>query len=185
MLLVEIIGIILCQSPTRSLLVYLQSLVEDHHKLFKQVFPEKILVAKHHFLVHYASCIAQAGPACRYWCMRYEAKHQQLKECATSFLNACKTIAQAHQKSQCILWNTDKNNVNAHELDISNGITVTVTSLQYAEILVAKLDIDKYEEVFVCHKVVMNGIEYCLQDVVMTGIDSNDMHKFFWLPVLL
>jgi hypothetical protein len=184
-LLVEIISIILCPSPSKALLVYLQSLVADHHRLFKKIFPDRNLVPKHHFLIHYASCIAQAGPACRYWCMRYEAKHRQLKECATSFLNVCKTISQTHQKDQCILWNTDKTSLNTPEIDVSDGNTIAVDSLQYADELANKLHIDRYDEVFICSKVVVNGIEYRVQDVVITGMDSNDIHQFFLITTIV
>ena len=111
--------------------------------------------------------------------MQYEAKHQELKDYATSFLNVCKTVTLAHQKEQCIMWNTDKNHLSARELDVSTGTVAIVKNLQYADILSHKLNIDQYEEVFVCHKVAMNGIEYCLQDVVIVGINSNDLHEFF------
>jgi hypothetical protein len=117
--------------------------------------------------------------------MLYEAEHQQLTECATSFLNVCKTIVLAHQKDQCIMWNTDKNSLNAHELDFSNGATVTMNNLQYTDIIAAKLDVDKYDEVFVCHKVVMNGIEYCLQDVVIVCVDSNNMQNYFLITAIV
>jgi hypothetical protein len=178
MMLVEIISIILCPSPTRSLLVYLRRLVADHHRLFKEVFSERNLVAKHHFLVHYASCKSQAGPACRYWSMRFEAKHKQLKDSATSFLNVCKTVALSHQRNQCIIWNTDKSDTNAYELDISDGETVTAESLQNVDEIMMKFQIDKYDDVFVCRKAVVNGLTYVCGDVVITGVDSNDLHQF-------
>ena len=150
MLLFEIISIILCPSATKDLLIYLRSLIDDHHRLFKEVFPERNLVAKHHLLVHYPTCLAQAGPACRYWCMRFEAKHWQMKQCATSFLNVCKTVASKHQEDQCIEWNTDKSPFDEAEVQTSDGMTVRVDTLNFGDEVVSKIGIDKYDEVSLC-----------------------------------
>lgn len=41
---------------------------------------------------------------CRYWCMRYEAKHNYFKDLALKmkcFKNICKSLAERHQRFMC------------------------------------------------------------------------------------
>jgi hypothetical protein len=46
------------------------------------------------------------------------------------------------ERSVCLV-EYRKNSLNAHELNVSIGTTVTVNNLQYADIIAAKSDIDK------------------------------------------
>ena len=67
---------ILC-SPiiTSNLSRYLALLIEEHHAFYKEMYPGEILLPKHHFTVHYPSCLLKSGHPVRYWCMRFEARH--------------------------------------------------------------------------------------------------------------
>ena len=44
------------------------------------------------------------GPPIRYWTMRFEGKNKEIKEYArkSNFKNVCKTVAEQHQRRQCI-----------------------------------------------------------------------------------
>lgn len=97
LLLLDITDIVFAPAITPNLCSYLSRLVEEHHDSFKTLFGnETRLIPKHHFLVHYASCMINSGPPVRYWSMRFEARHQILKDMARNshrFKNICRTLA--------------------------------------------------------------------------------------------
>lgn len=87
LLLLQIINIIFSPMLSQGLCVYLKHLIVDHHTLFKKLYPQKNLLPKHHFLIHYPRCIQKIGPVLHSWCMRYEGKHNFLKKQLKSFKN--------------------------------------------------------------------------------------------------
>ena len=100
LMLLDIMDIVFAPALTESLVHFLSHLVEEHHSYFREIFPEKRLLPKHHFLVHYAKCMQMSGPPVRYWSMRFEARHQIFKEMARTthcFRNICKTLAKRFQ----------------------------------------------------------------------------------------
>ena len=64
-LLREICSIIFAPVVTTGLAVYLKQLIIDHHRLFKELYPGKNLIPKHHFMTHYPSMMVQFGPLSR------------------------------------------------------------------------------------------------------------------------
>ena len=51
----------------------------------------------------------RCGPMTRYWCMRYEAKHNYFKDLAQKmkcFKNICKSLAERHQHLICYQYLT-------------------------------------------------------------------------------
>lgn len=77
----------------------LEKLISEHHELYLSLFKEK-LKPKHHFLIHYPRIILRMGPLKKLSCMRFEAKHKELKQNAkvvTSRRNPPYTLALKHQ----------------------------------------------------------------------------------------
>jgi hypothetical protein len=73
----------------------------NHHCLFKELFPEKRLIPKHHFMLHYAYVIRQTGPLISLWTMRFEGKHNYFSQLANhtkNFRNICYSLAMRHQQ---------------------------------------------------------------------------------------
>jgi hypothetical protein len=100
LLLCEITDIIFAPKLSLGLCEYLRYCIEEHHCLFKKLFPNSRLLPKHHFLIHYPTCMAQSGPPCLYWCMRFEGRHSSFKTTAHAvncFKNICKTLAKRFQ----------------------------------------------------------------------------------------
>lgn len=56
----------------------LNKLVKYHNKVYVQLFGEH-LKPKAHFLIHYVTVVKRLGPLKFMWCLRYEAKHKELK----------------------------------------------------------------------------------------------------------
>jgi hypothetical protein len=80
--LLKIIDILLCRNIDNSTVLYLESLISEHHESYVQLFHDT-LKPKHHFMLHYPHIIKQIGPLRLIWCMRFEAKHKQLKKTAS------------------------------------------------------------------------------------------------------
>lgn len=53
LVLLQIINIVLSLGMT----VLLKHLIMEHHELFKELYPDRKLIPKHHFMIHYPSCI--------------------------------------------------------------------------------------------------------------------------------
>ena len=87
-------------------LVKLEGLIAEHNHLYGKYSPS--FPSKFHFLVHYPNLIRKYGPLRNFWCMRFEAKHQNLKRLASlvrNFRNIDKTLASRQQFLQCYFFN--------------------------------------------------------------------------------
>lgn len=80
--LINIIDLLLLPEFTESELSLLDKLITQHHSLYIKYFGD--LMPKHHFMVHYTTCIKKSGPLKHLWNMRCEAKHQQMKQIANN-----------------------------------------------------------------------------------------------------
>ena len=57
LLLLQIADIVFSPMLSTGITIYLKHLISEHHGLFKHLFPCKRLLPKHHFMVHYPTCI--------------------------------------------------------------------------------------------------------------------------------
>ncbi|KAJ8364594.1 hypothetical protein SKAU_G00134250, partial [Synaphobranchus kaupii] len=62
LLLLQIVNIVFSPMLSKGITIYLKHLIAEHHRLFKHLFPKKKLLPKHHFMVHYPTCILKIGP---------------------------------------------------------------------------------------------------------------------------
>ena len=135
--------------------------IEDHHTLFKKLFPAQNLTPKHHFLVHYPFMIEKVGPLINCWCMRYEAKHAIAKCLATvvgNFKDIAKTVAERHQITQCHRWFTD--GVGQKPV-IRNAATQLIRETEGCATLLSKLPtLCEVDEIMVTKSICLQGTEY-------------------------
>lgn len=75
LLLLECMEFIISPSLTPEATVYLAAIIDEHHSLFLELYPNLHLRPKHHFMVHYPNAILKLGPLVQFWSMRFEAKH--------------------------------------------------------------------------------------------------------------
>lgn len=105
-------------------------LIAEHHEYLKEMLGEnRRLLPKHHFLVHYPSCLLQAGPPVRYWSMRFEVRHQIFKDLAKSthcFKNICLTLAKRFQLALAYKF---LNNIFDSQLFVAGQSEVTINTL--------------------------------------------------------
>lgn len=80
MTLKNIVDLVMSPVHTEESICYLDSLISEHRRRFLNVFPQKKLKPKHHFLEHYPQLIREFGPVAAFWTMRFKAKHSFLRE---------------------------------------------------------------------------------------------------------
>lgn len=104
----EIICIIMEPTSTKATCKLLENLIAEH-QLYLSLFKEP-LKPKHHFLIHYPRIIIRMGPLRNLSCIRFEAKHKEIKQYAkviTSRLNPPYTLARDELGDCASLWETD------------------------------------------------------------------------------
>ena len=130
LLLAEIASIVFAPRVSVQHVSYLDSLIEDHHKLPLQLFPNYTLKPKDHYLLHYADMMLSFGPLQRMWCMRFEAKHNYFKRLVHSvknFKNLPSSLAVRHELMQAA--SACGNNFLCPDVEISNCTIIAVDTL--------------------------------------------------------
>ena len=102
-LLLSILDICTSHSCSADTVAYLITLIEEHHHLYKEVYPHASITPNMHFLVHYPEQILRFGPVIYSWTIRYESKLKLCKQAAKfgNFKNIYFSVAQKHQRWLC------------------------------------------------------------------------------------
>ena len=143
LLLREICSIIFAPVVTNGLGVFLKQLVIDHHNMFKTLYPDRRLIPKHHFMIHYGRMIVMFGPLVKLWCMR--SKHCPMKRQAhvvCNFKNISKTLAYKNQIQSMYSWKFGK--PLEREISVPNAFPVIVGFLGLSELLLETFFICSY-----------------------------------------
>lgn len=82
--LLEITEILIATEISIAKIDKLKLLLENHLKFYLSLFPGKTLKPKHHLLLHYPDVIRKTGPVSKTHCLRFEAKHRDLKKYANN-----------------------------------------------------------------------------------------------------
>lgn len=96
----EIVELVLSPRFTEETIQYLQTKIQDHRQMLKEVFPHFTLCPKHHYIEHYPDLILCFGPVVHLWTIRFEGKHSFFKRTVhdtQNFKNVLKTLAWRHQ----------------------------------------------------------------------------------------
>lgn len=160
LLLNRIMEIVFSPKVTISILPYMQELINDHHQLFKKLFPDVNFINKHHHLTHYCDCIKMSGPLRNVWCMRFEAKHNVFKKHAivcANFKNLPKTMTRLCQISQCAFWGVK--DLLPLRMKCLTGTNKNVHQVLSCENLLA-LGYIENDTVFVTKRIYVYGTEY-------------------------
>lgn len=158
LLLLQIMEIVFSSEVSRGQLVQLESLIFQHHNLYKELFPNVNMINKHHHMVHYPTCIRMFGPMSTMSCMRYEARHNFFKKHAhmiCNFKNICKSMAFKNQLLHCC--HVAKRRDYSDSIEVGNGMFKSVSDLPFASLLQQK-DFDSY--VFVANAVKFNHVSF-------------------------
>ncbi len=147
LILAEIVDIIYSNDISLSLIAQLDWLIQEHHQLFKDLFPNITMKPKHHNLVHYPNALRQLGSLTDYLTLRFEAKHSFIKTSAHTVHN-CKnltySVTKKHQIFTCFnlisqtLLNKEMDILKCEETRLSDIIQKEL----YSELLKNNLGID-------------------------------------------
>jgi len=83
----------------KTTITELDKKVQRHFTTFKELFPDKNLLPKHHFILHLVKSIKIFGPPIRYSCYSYEAAHNYFKSLGKvqNFKNLPYSLAKRYQ----------------------------------------------------------------------------------------
>ncbi|XP_047134788.1 uncharacterized protein LOC136071646 [Hydra vulgaris] len=169
---------------TKTVLPYLQFLVEHFLQNFIELFPNN-LTPKFHFMLHYARLISEYGPLRYLWCMRFEAKHLYFKKLASvirNFKNIGYSLAKRHQLRQC--WEMTSSDFFKENYKSSNLCSITFDSLSTC--IQEKLmfffvnDVfDKKETIWKCNAININGTHFHLHDTFILSLLHTEEILYF------
>ncbi|KAJ8018351.1 hypothetical protein HOLleu_43701 [Holothuria leucospilota] len=137
LLLWDLMDIIFSPAITPGECAFLETLISEHHELFLELFPDRHLKPKHHFILHYPRAALKIGPLIHYWAMRFEAKHtffRRLSHIICNFKNITKSMAYRHQMYQCHQMLSKKAFKNA-SLEIGPGSSTLLSVLPDCNLL--------------------------------------------------
>ncbi|KAJ8676116.1 hypothetical protein QAD02_011902 [Eretmocerus hayati] len=160
LLLLEIMEIKFAPSVPSGLLPYLDELYKDFFSKFTRLFPEVDAINKMHHGSHGAECIEWSGPLSLYNCIRFEAKHAELKLRAQNvhnFKNPPKTLIRVSQAVQCSKWGSGDVQINS--VKVTSGETSFVCYSKSRQYLLDRNLLDN-QKVIIAKSVVVNGVEY-------------------------
>ncbi len=102
---------------------YLRILIEEHHLKFRKLYPDKTMIPKMHYMLHYPRQILFYGPLICTWTMRHEARLSVIKRASShgNFKNICFTIAKRSMHALCY-------HLNCGEIFLYSGIEVSNVS---------------------------------------------------------
>lgn len=180
LLLLQIINIVFSPSVTQGMTVYLKYLIAEHHELFKQLYPRRNLIPKHHYMIHYPASIRKIGPLLHMWSMRFEAKHRVFKNMMKNFKNITKSFAKKHQIAIACHWETSALN-NSEYGPIK---AINLCDIDSGEILAQFLNVSMHKDIFSTNWVKINGIEY-RQGLVICSSIKDDMPVFSKITKIL
>lgn len=158
--LLRIMEIIFAPRMPVSLLGYLDTLTKDFRMCFQRLFPAVNEINKFHNISHYAECIAWSGPLLHFYCMRFEAKHYEIKLRAANvhnFKNPPKTLVRISQCVQCMKWG--QGDVQINTFNVQSKKTQKVHRLLSQEYLL-NLNYRRDDMVVTAASVIKNGIEF-------------------------
>jgi hypothetical protein len=101
--LVKILRLALKQEFSEQNIQYLEDFISEYLEEFNDLYKDKDITAKQHFLVHYGRIIRTFGPLRSLWAMRFESKHSYFKQVVNSmknFKNITYSLSQSHQYLQ-------------------------------------------------------------------------------------
>lgn len=110
MLLLRICSIAASWQIQPDTIPYLSILIEEHHSKFRELYPDKTIIPKMHYMLHYPRQIVLYGPLIYSWTMRHEAKLSVIKRASShgNFKNICFTVAKRSQHALCYHLNCGK-----------------------------------------------------------------------------
>lgn len=147
---------------TQGAVIFLAYLIQEHHCLFLELYPERHLKPKHHFMLHYPGAIRKLGPVIHFWCMRFEGKHgffKRVSHVTCNFRNICKTQAFRHQIMMC--YTLLSGQLFTHDLEVGQGSTTLLGTMDdFDKVKSGFGDVAVFTEVYLPSWIKYKGTRY-------------------------
>ena len=179
--LVQIVNLTLAYEIRIEDTVNLSKMIESHHRLFAELYPDK-MTPKFHFLIHVPRQIREFGPVRQTWCMRFEAAHAPKKSLVSvvkSFRNMAKTLAYRSEALSCVSAKAAPSFL--HQGDrVSPGTTVLLEDLPSQEKIHQILQVPPGAKLLKSDRVVYKGASFEKNDVILLndGVDNDELPSF-------
>lgn len=152
--------------------VFLNHLIEEHHRLFKDLYPQNNLIPKYHFMIHYPESICQIGPLVHKgeW-----DKHKFFRSSLKNFKNITKFLAKKHQIAVAYHWESlSSKGIESVPIKLKK-----LTDVENGDLISEHFQIDMSSEVSVTTWVKHNDIENHTGVVVCTDFTDElpEFHK--------
>jgi hypothetical protein len=175
LMLLDIADIVFAPAITKKLSYFLAHLIDDHHAYFKELFPDERLLPKHHFSVHYPTCLVKSGPPVRYWCVRFEARHSFLKELAKlshDYRNICQTLAVRFQLSLANMLMDPAGHLSHEQVGPCDGIMVGSLNDNFADIVCNEMGLCRHDYIFVAQWINIGYNAFQRHEIVVHDIEQ-------------
>jgi hypothetical protein len=170
LLMRQIVEVVFAPSVLTSELHFLETLIFDHHSLFRIVYPDRRLIYKHHRMIHYPTLIRRSGPLLRMMVMRFEAKHNFFKRLSSiicNFQNITLSLARRHQMAHCFKWSSLPPLKGS--IEIGSGKNLSLCDFQYRHLIPLTAG---SVDIFVASRVSAYGQEYKPGDTLLWKLEK-------------
>ncbi|XP_034057976.1 uncharacterized protein LOC117536966 isoform X2 [Gymnodraco acuticeps] len=180
--LIEIVQIVFAPVISLQTVLRLKQMIEQHLKQFKQLFPDKNVTPKQHYMLHLPTQILSLGPLTRHMCMRFESKHCFFKQWSSklNFKNVCKSLVNHNQLLECCQNEMGiEHPIFLHEKEL--GPVSEVTNKEYITAKIRDfLGIDGIQHAISVKWLILNGNKYISgKSLIITN--ANDTVPIFGL----
>lgn len=178
----DMVDLVLSVPFRKEWLPILHDLSLAFHQSMVVHFPDN-LTPKVHFVCESAQTIHDYGPLRRQWCFRYEAAHAYFKKIAirsNNFKNVPKMLATRFTLKQAF-----RSTRSWSLVDVCSAVGVRKIQVQYItnqikQILVNHFgNINFYNDLVECRKLLYQNIEYCCSAIYIIGINEIDDQPIF------
>ena len=119
--IVEICQILFSPVISKGIVTALESPIEEHLKLFQQLFSSKNITPKQPYCIHIPSHIITLGPPTRAPCFSFESAHNYFKELARkqNFKNFAFSSGKSDQRMECCNFINNQLTPESHPLFVT------------------------------------------------------------------
>lgn len=182
-LLCKILEICFSFEVSNYMICSLNELILEHHEMFRELFPDKNMINKHHHIEHYPSCMLEIGPIALMSCMAFERKHQPLKK---QISNGCnfKNIPKSICQKQSVLQSMRISQLGTYKYEnITSGV---LNNKNKTELLCAQyIDfLDETNTFCTTNSVFINNIEFSIDSMInLVDESSNENSQTFFFNI--
>lgn len=151
----------------------LEVLIQNYLEMRISLFPGSTLKPKHHFLLHYPDIIKKVGPLSKVSCMRFEAKHRDLKkisntvQCRKNLPLTIATKSQLAFATRCLSSTGLIDNI-----EVGKTIFEHVDYNQYTYTTEVSVNFNDFFEITWFQK---NGIRYRKLDTIFYDVSNSEL----------